>query len=156
MQQAGETLKKVDPPDADLQDTQKSIVAAAARLDSINRPDPDFAKTLAQRVHDVCANVILPMVTKPTFARVNTAVPGPTSVLQAVPATTTEIDASLYTSVDTALWKIQIIREYVEFAESTSDPQIKGRLQQREGQLTLYLNVQSWEACVPAGFCFKR
>jgi hypothetical protein len=150
LQQAGETLKKVDPPDADLQDTQKSIAAAAARLDSINRPDPDFGKTLAQRVHDVCANVILPMVTKPTFARVNTAVPGPTYVLQAVPATTTEIDASLYTSVDTALWKIEIIREYVEFAEGTSDPQIKGRLQQREGQLTLYLNVQSWEALCSA------
>jgi hypothetical protein len=149
-QQAGETLKKVDAPETDLQDTNKSIAAAGLRLDSINRLDLDFGKALAQRVQDVCANVIKPMAAKPTFANVNTAVPSPSSVLQAVPATTTEIDASLYTSVDTALWKIQIIREYVEFAEGTSDAQIKARLQKREGQLTSYLNVQSWEALCSA------
>jgi len=150
LRQASETLKKVDPPDTDLQDTQKSIAAAAARLDSINRPDPDFGKALAQLVHDACTNVILPMAKNSTFARVNAAVPGPTSVLQAVPTTITEIDQSLFTSVDMALWKVQVIREYAEFAEGTTDLQVKSRLQQREAKLILNLNVQSWEALCSA------
>jgi hypothetical protein len=140
-----ETLKKTDAPDTDIQDVQKSILAAAVELDGVGRPNPVFGQALAARVHDVCTNVVLPMVNKRTFVRVNTAVPGPLSTLQAVPAATTEIDSSSYFSVDLALSKVQLIREYVEFAEGTTDPQTQVRLQQREVQLISHLNLQSWE-----------
>src|SRR5262249_51096115 len=39
---------------------------------------------------------------------------------------------------------------YVEFADGTSDPQVKGRLLERESRLTSYLNVQSWKALCDA------
>lgn len=146
LEQTCETLKKPNPTDTDLQDSQKSIGMAITSLDSINQPNPDFGKALAQRVQDARANVIPAIAPKATFGRVNAAVPGPTQVLQAVAAGTAEIAPSLYVSVDTALSKVEVIHEYVEFAEGTTDPQVKTRLQQREGQLIGYLSVQSWDA----------
>jgi hypothetical protein len=145
LQQTSEILKKDNPADTDLQDAQKSLAAAVVSLDAINGPSSDFGKALFQKVQDM-TSAIPPTGTNPTFDRISTAVPGPAAVLKAVPPSPTEVVPASYASVDIALRKIQILRDYAVFAEGTTSPETKDRLQNREGQLISYLSVESWEA----------
>jgi len=140
------TLEQTESSDKDLQDAENTIAAAIVSLDSVNREDAEFGKSLSQRVQDTQTNIIAPIVTKPTFARVLAAVPRPFEIIQGIAKGTTEVIASQYTSVDTALWKIQMIREYVDLAEGTPNGDVKERLQQHEDGLLSLLYVDSWDS----------
>jgi hypothetical protein len=144
LQQTCESLKIAVPADTDLQDARKSIAAINARLDTINRPNSDASKALFQTVQDVM-KTIPATGTNTTFDRISKAVPGPTAVLKAVPATPPEIVSASYAGVDIALWKIQIMRDYAIFAEGTTNTDTKTRLQKWEGQLISHLSFESWE-----------
>jgi hypothetical protein len=145
LQQTVGTLKKVDPADPDLQEAQKSIAAAVASLEAINRPNSDFGKALFQRVQDV-TKAIPATGSNPTFDRISKAVPGPGTVLKTALSSPPEIVPTAYASVDTAIWKLQIIFDYAVFKESTTNQDTLERLNKWEGQLILYLGVESWEA----------
>ncbi len=145
LQQTCETLKKDDPAEQDLQDAQKSITAAVGSLDAINRPNSDFGKVLFQKVQDI-TSAIPASGTNPTFDRIAKAVPGPASVLKAVPMSPTEVVPASYTTVDMAIRKVQTLRDYAVFAEGTTNPDTKTRLRNSESQLLSYLSVESWEA----------
>jgi hypothetical protein len=74
---------------------------------------------LAQRVHSTATEIQTNFATRPTFVRVTRAVPGPWAIVQSVQAAAVTIDVELYTSVDMAVAKVLLVREYVLLAEGT-------------------------------------
>ncbi|MGA2814001.1 MAG: hypothetical protein ABSG16_21585 [Candidatus Acidiferrum sp.] len=145
LQQTCETLKKDDPADQDLQDARKAIATGLANLDAINRPNSDFGKALFQKVQDMTSS--LPATgTNATFDRIVKAVPSPGAILKGVPTASAEVVPASYTTVDAAIRKMQILRDYAVFAEGTTNPDTQARLKSSEPQLVQYLGVESWEA----------
>jgi hypothetical protein len=146
LDKAGLILGKSEPTSADLLAAQAAITDAANGVNAIVHPTTDFGQNLAQRVHETVTEIQTNFANRPTFVRITRAVPGPWAILQSVPAAAITIDVALYTSVDMAVAKVLLLREYVLLAEGTNDAAMLARLAAAEPSLQGYLQLDHFEA----------
>jgi hypothetical protein len=138
-------LGKTNPTDVDLQTAQSAIASAATGVEAINQPNPHFGQELAKRALDLKKDITANIAALPTFIRVNGKFPGPYKTLTGILAKTSTIDPTRYTSVDMAVCKVLLIREYVLLVEGTTE-EIRRCLMSREADLMNYLQLQTMES----------
>lgn len=146
MDKATVLLGKAQPTDADLQAAQSAIADAGATVDAINRPNEVFGQDLAKRVHALVEEINSNLAAMESFVRIKNAVPGAFKILTNVKADAATLDASLYSSVDMALAKVQLVREYVLLSEGTKDPEMLERLKSKESKLLKFLQLDTAQA----------
>lgn len=138
-------VMKAQPTDKDLEAAQLAIAEAAKKVDELNEIDPVFGESLAKRALEVQQDIAT-VAASPTFVRITRTLPGPNAALQAVRPGTTTIAPANYASVDMAVEKMLVLKDYVLMMEGTADPDRLDRLQKREEKLLDLLQLQSWAA----------
>ena len=139
-------LAKTQATDKDLEAAQLAIAEAAKKVDALNQPDPAFGESLAKRALEVSQDLKLNVAKSPTFIGVTEVLPGPYAALQRVPEGTTTIHPANYASLDMAVEKMLLLKDYVLLKDGTMDPEALPRLKAREPKLLGFLQLQSWPA----------
>jgi hypothetical protein len=135
-------LTKSQPTDEEFKAAQEAITDASTRVDAINQPDADFGQKLAQKAQDVKASIAT-IETTASFTSIDGKVPGPYQLLKKITAATTTIPPASYASVDLAIEKMILVRDYVESVEGTGDAEAKSRLAEREAKFVDFLQPNS-------------
>jgi len=139
-------LMKAEPTDKDLEAAQTTISDAAKKVDALNQPDPAFGESLAKRALEVLNDIKLNIAKSPTFVGITKSLPGPYDALQQIPTGTTTISPNSYATVDMAVEKGLLLKEYVLLFDGTLDSDMLQRLKAREPKLLSLLQLQSWPA----------
>jgi hypothetical protein len=136
-------LGKADCSDADVQAAKTALDEASALVDSLEDLGADFEQALIKRTKVLAADVTANFESQPAFQKLNAAVPGPWNTVKNAQS---EISADIYASLDMALQKVKLMREYTSLAEGTRDQEMLARLASKESALTGYLQLDSWGA----------
>lgn len=148
-------LCKKDPTDGDFQGAKGAVDAAASLVDTLIQPGDDFGKSLRERIQNLVADINANFVNKPSFSRVNQAAPGAWQQVQGVKPEAV-ISSDQFTSLDMAVAKILLMRDYAKLVEGTANTDILKQLQDREPELTAHLQHGSWEALCLARLLFRE
>lgn len=138
-------LGKDQPTTFELQAAQAAITEASNTVGGIGRSNPAFGEELANRVRDQVSEIRSRLANKATYTRLSQLVPGPSSILLAVPAGAA-IPPALYVSIDMALAKVELLRDYVLLAEGAQDKTIEAELTAQEPRLVAALQRDTLEA----------
>jgi hypothetical protein len=148
-------LMKTELTAKDLETAQTAITEAETKVEKLNQEDPVFGEALAKRALEVQQDVAA-MAESPTFVQIMKRLPGPNAVLQTVTASTARIVPSNYTSVDMAVEKMLLIKDYVRLMDGTLDADILKRLQDRENKLLELLQLESCAAMHSARLLLRQ
>jgi hypothetical protein len=148
-------LGKADSTDADIQAAQTALSTASTVVDSLTNPGADFGQTLAQRIQAASAD-IAPIFAKPSFSELQALVPGPWQTIQTAAQPTFKLSPALYASLDMALCKLRLMRDYSDMAEGTTDAARLDRLKAKKKDLTDYLQLDSFEALSSARILIRE
>jgi hypothetical protein len=139
-------LAKPDPTDKDIETAQTAISEAAKRVKTLNRADATFGQNLAKRALDVKADIDANISARPVFVELNGLLPGPYDELKRIPAATKEITADRYSSVDMAVEKILLLKQYVLLREGSTEKTVQDRLKEKQPKLLSLLAIESPQA----------
>jgi hypothetical protein len=138
-------LGKKEPTDADTQAAATAVATATSLVDTLIQPGADFGQSLGERIKMLVDDINANFANNPVFTRVSNAAPGAWKQLKGVQPGTA-ISPDQYTSLDMAVAKLLVMREYTTLVEGTTKPELLRWLQKHcEPQLTKYLQLSSWE-----------
>jgi len=136
-------LGKRDCADEDLQSAKLALDGASSLVESLKNPGADFGQDLLQRIKAVVEDIQKNFESKQAFKDLNDAVPGPWGTIKQFPA---NIVPDMYESLDMALERVKLMREYTVLEAGTKDHHRLQRLGQKKSRLTSWLELDSWEA----------
>ena len=146
LKKANLLLSKGQPTDEDLAAAQAAIVDAAGKVETLRQPDAAFGEKLKKRALEVKADVDENLKDKSeAFKRLSGALPGRYAALERVP-TDRDLTPDRYTSIDMAIEKILLMKEYARLFEGTNDGEMRNRLRMHETDLLKFLQLNSWDS----------
>jgi hypothetical protein len=154
LEKASEFLGKSDPSDNDLQAAQTAVNQAAGRLGNMSS-GAEFGLDLAKRVKALKDELAAGFAARPTFTRVMTIVKEPHATVQAVNADAT-IDPANYVSVDLAVVKMRLLKDYVALRDGVTDEEIGARMDAHEQRLLQPLQLETRMALQAARLAFRE
>jgi hypothetical protein len=150
---AMEILQKRESQDPELQTVQTCIAEIQKRIDAMNQPDAALAKNLADEV------VAMQQDFDPAKGRIGTTatcadvlndLPGPFNSLAAAPTDPAKINPVDYGDIDRMLFKLRLIREFVELREGRANSEFRLNLDHYGGEFLEYLSFENLDSLFAA------
>ena len=135
-------LLKTSPTEQELKTVEEAIATVNRKVDIRNQGDAAFGEALAKRVQKVKAEIDQSFSARQAFSELNALVSRPYDELNRVQAGSA-IDAAEYSSVDTAVVKLALMKEYTLLREGSKNEEMQQRLKGKAADLAELLSLES-------------